>query len=419
MIKKTRDLSGKNRKFHNPCISAKFEIQPDRLFRKYEKNKHMNTSASVSMENTSTEGIEWRQLWSLAALYASIVIGWIAYHNYQPKLLVQFHFTDFTFLLMVVQGIILVITPPIAGRMGDRFRFQQGSRIPVISTGISFAAMIFMAVAFTLLGSPGEVFKWVLPLLIVCWLIAMSIFTSPALSTLELFVPVDKLPRAMAILTIVANLLYSLEPVIIDLIDYLGAPITFMVGGIAVFVSGLALKRSSFSLFTIGIAQERPKTEMKLDTQKSSYGFIFFLGTALGLSTTVLFNYFPDILQADLGAFSGGLAGKWILVSVLIFSTLIILPVSNWVNKKGVEKSFWISVAVNMVSLAGVVLFHVPAIAVGMILLFTLSFTSLSVSSLPLAIERANYYEKVYCVGIFFSGVAFPDGIVEAIQAYS
>ncbi len=379
----------------------------------------MNTSATVSMENAPSEGIEWKQLWSLAALYASIVIGWIAYHNYQPKLLVQFHFTDFTFLLMVVQGIILVITPLVAGRMGDRFRFQQGSRIPVISTGISFAAMIFMAVAFTLLGSPGEIFKWILPLLIVCWLIAMSIFTSPALSTLELFVPVDKLPRAMAILTIVANLLYSLEPVIIDLIDYLGAPITFMIGGIAVFVSGLLLKRSSFSLFTIGIAQERPKTEMKLDTQKSSYWFIFFLGTALGLSTTVLFNYFPTILQSNLGAFSGGLQGKWVLVLILMLSTFIILPVSNWVNKVGVEKTFWISTMVNMVSMAGVLWLPVPIVVLLLLLIFTLSFTSMSVSSLPLAIARANYYEKVFCVGIFFSGVAFPDGIVEAIQAYS
>jgi len=376
----------------------------------------MNTNATVSIENSATSGIEWRQLWSLAALYASIVIGWIAYHNYQPKLLVKFHFTDFTFLLMAIQGVILVLTPPIAGRMGDRFRFQQGTRIPVISTGISFAAMIFMAVAFTLLGNPGEVFKWILPLLIIFWLIAMSIFTSPALSTLELFTPVDKLPRAMAILTIVANLLYSLEPVIIDLIDYLGAPITFMIGGIAVFVSGLALKKNSISLFNNN--QGKPKTEMKLDTRKSSYGYIFFLGTALGLSTTVLFNYFPDILQHNLGAFAFGLQGKWILVLVLILSTIVILPVSDWVNKKGIEKSFWLSVTINMVSMAGVLLFNIPVIALVMVIVFTLSFTSLSVSSLPLAIARANYYEKVFCVGIFFSGVAFPDGIVEAIQAY-
>src|SRR5688572_16249349 len=121
--------------------------------------------------------IQWKQLWSLAALYASIIIGWIAYQNYQPKLLVQFQFTDFAFFLAVSQAIILVITPPVAGLLGDRFRFEKGHRIPVISSGISFAAMVFMAVAFTLFTSPGEDFRWIIPVLIVLWLVAMSIFT--------------------------------------------------------------------------------------------------------------------------------------------------------------------------------------------------------------------------------------------------
>jgi len=49
--------------------------------------------------------------------------------------------------------------------------------------------------------------------------------------------------------------------------------------------------------------------------------------------------------------------------------------------------------------------------------IFTLAFTALSVSSLPLAISRSNYYEKVFCVGIFFSGVAIPNGIVEISKA--
>jgi hypothetical protein len=30
--------------------------------------------------------------------------------------------------------------------------------------------------------------------------------------------------------------------------------------------------------------------------------------------------------------------------------------------------------------------------------------------------ERSNYYEKVLCVGIFFSGVALPDGVLEVME---
>jgi len=368
----------------------------------------------ATAESFKSDQIEWKQLWSLAALYGSIVIGWIAYHNYQPKLLVQFNFTQYTFLLIIVQGIILFITPPIAGKIGDRFRFRQGHRIPIISSGISFAAMIFMALAFTLLGNPGETLRWILPLLIVLWLVAMSIFTSPALSTLELFTPIDKLPRAMAILTIVANLIYSLEPVIVDLIDYLGAPVTFIIGGIAVFVSGYALKRNSLTLFNSN--SSRALTDFRFDTQRSDYSYILFLGVALGLSTTLLFNYFPDMLEKNLTSLMD-LEGKWLLVIVLVLTALFSLPASNIINQYGTQKSFWYSCAINGAAILIIFFTGSAYLTVPAILIFTLSFTSLSISALPLAIERANYFEKVFCVGIFFSGVALPDSIVESMQA--
>ncbi|MBK7652009.1 MAG: hypothetical protein IPJ20_16580 [Flammeovirgaceae bacterium] len=372
------------------------------------------TNTPISAETFETDKIEWKQLWSLAALYGSIVIGWIAYHNYQPKLLVQFNYTQYTFWLIIVQGIILFLTPPIAGKIGDRFRFKAGHRIPIISSGISFAAMVFMAVAFTLLSNPGEVIRWILPLLIVLWLIAMSIFTSPALSTLELFTPIDKLPRAMAVLTIVANLVYSLEPVIVDLIDYLGAPSTFMIGGAAVFVSGYALKKNSLSLFTNN--PSRPRADFKFDTTRTNYSYIFLLGVGVGIPTTLMFNYFPDLLEKSLSAFIS-MEGKWLLVIILFFSAVISLPASNYVIKTGTAKSFWWSFIVTSVSVVLVFISGSALLTILVMVVFTVSFTVLSISSLPLAIERANYFEKVFCVGIFFSGMAFPDGIVEVIQA--
>jgi len=369
----------------------------------------------ASLENNNSESIQWKQLWSLAALYASIVIGWIAYHNYQPKLLVKFNFTDFTFLLTLVQAVILVVTPLIAGRLGDRYRFQQGHRLPIISTGISFAAMVFMAVAFTLLGNPGEVFKWMLPVLIVLWLVAMSIFTSPALSTLELFTPIDKLPSAMAILTIVGNLVYALEPIIVDIIDYIGAPLTFIAGGTVVFISGYALKKNSMGLFEKNASG--PSAAIVLDTQRSQYGFIFFMGIALGFATTVLFQFFPEVMHTALGSYFN-VEGKWMIVGILVISALFSLPASKLVDKFGMQEVFWGSLALIGISMSGVIFLSDGWIVLIMAFLFSLTFTTLSVSSLPLAIKNANYYEKVFCVGIFFSGVEFPEGIIETILSY-
>jgi MFS family permease len=372
---------------------------------------------SIPKTEVATD-IRWKQLWSLVALYESIIIGWIAYQNYQPKLLVQFQFTDFTFFLAVSQAIILVLTPPVAGLLGDRYRFEKGHRIPVISSGISFAAMVFMAVAFTLFTNPGEIFKWILPVLIIFWLISMSIFTSPALSTVELFTPVDRLPKAMALLTIVANLIYAIEPVIVDIIDYLGAPLTFMAGGVVTLASGYAMKKNSLGLFKQTGNKEAGAEPGNKAVVKSAYGFIFFLGVVLGISTTVMFNLFPDVLAEKLASFSNHTDGKILLVGMLVFSALISWPVSSFVNRYSLHQMFWGSCVLMALSTAAIFLLQPAWIVAVIVMVFTVTFTSLSVSSLPLALSRSGYYEKVFCVGMFFSGVALPEGIFESVQAF-
>ncbi|HET7178537.1 MAG TPA: hypothetical protein VFI14_02380, partial [Chryseosolibacter sp.] len=41
-------------------------------------------TVSTAAPREAEMSIQWKQLWSLAALYGSIIIGWIAYENYQP-----------------------------------------------------------------------------------------------------------------------------------------------------------------------------------------------------------------------------------------------------------------------------------------------------------------------------------------------
>jgi MFS family permease len=367
-------------------------------------------------EVSQSNDIQWKQLWSLAALYASIIIGWIAYRDYQPKLLQQFGFTEYAFFLAFSQAIILVLTPPIAGIMGDRFRFEKGHRLPVISSGISFAAMIFMAVAFTLFTNPGETLKWILPVLIVFWLIGMSIFTSPALSTVELFTPVDKLPKAMALLTIVANLILAIEPVVVDIIDYLGAPITFIVGGAATLASGYAMRKNSLGLFKQNGNKETTPAGEKTHTKKSAYAFIFFLGLILGTATMVLFQLFPQELTNKLSSLHL-MDGKNWLVAMLFFSAIISWPISNMVNRYSFDQVFWLSAVLIALSTVGIFLLPSALMVIVLMVIFAVAFTSLSVSSLPFALNHSGYYEKVFCVGIFFSGVAMPEGIWESLQS--
>ena len=382
-------------------------LNPSNLSASYVSKTEIIMNVALTLE-ARTDSIQWRQLWSLAALYGSIVIGWIAYQNYQPKLLEKFHFTEFTLFLAIAQGLILIVTPPVAGKIGDRFRVKQGHRLPIITLGISFAAMVFMAVAFTLFTNPGEIFRWILPVLIIFWLIAMSIFTSPALSTIELFTPIERMPKAMALLTIVGNLLYALEPVIVDIIDFLGAPLTFVTGGLVVFLAGYLLRENSLSLFK----QKRDFVKARVeDTGERQWSFIFMMGIGMGLATSVMFNLFPPVYNSLLGV-----DGKWMLVMILVLSAALSMPLSNVVNRLGLRRSFFRGMVVVLMSMAAIFMAGSAWLLILLTIIFTVVYTILSVSTLPLAIQLARGDEKVFCVGIFFSGVALPDAVIQILM---
>jgi MFS family permease len=361
------------------------------------------------MENVKR--INWPQLASLAGLYSSVIIGWIAYYNYQPKLLETFGFVHFTFFLIVAQGIILIVTPPIAGKIGDRFREKSGHRLPVITAGISFAAMVFMAVAFTLIANPGEILKWLLPFLIILWLFSMSIFTSPAISTIELFAPSDKLPTAMAIITMTSGLIYALEPIIVDLIDFLGAPLTFVVGGLAVLVSGYFLRKTSIKTddkITIVVPQKEEKEVEKVD-----FPFVIGLGVALGMASTVMFNQFPDRFEAVL--VSGGFTGDHVVSILLAISAVVSIPASRLVEKYSAGISAQVGIVGVFVAMFAVLLIDNSVLMLGATLLFALCYTLVSVSTLPLALSKVDYKRKVFGVGLFFAGFELPNSILEAV----
>jgi len=95
--------------------------------------------------------INWKQIFSLGALNAAVVISWIAYHNYQPKLLEKFELTGLGTFLNVAQAIVLVFIPPLAGMVGDYFIRKNGNHFIVFMIGISVTAMVFMAVALPFL----------------------------------------------------------------------------------------------------------------------------------------------------------------------------------------------------------------------------------------------------------------------------
>lgn len=362
------------------------------------------TGFDDSVTAPTLDKILWKQLGSLALLYASVIIGWIAYFNYQPILLDTYQFNHLTLFLYVVQGIILVVAPLIAGRLGDKYRDRMGKRLPIISAGVSLAAMIFMATAITLFSEPGPIFRWILPVLITVWLFSMALFTSPAISTIEMFVPVKRLPTAMAVLTVVYGLLYALEPVIEDVINFIGAAPTFVVGGVAVFFSGLLLRKYSTPLV------DRPK---KVELGKSDYTYAAALGVALGLSTTILFNLFPKwFVEKQFHLF--GISDDALVSVILGMVALFTIPMSKFTEGRSILFSILMSILAVTVLTFGIYFATDPSQLTLLVILFAAFYSLMSVSFLPVALSVVKDRNKVFGVGVFFAGFEFPNGLLEA-----
>ena len=361
------------------------------------------------MENTQTQNIQWKQMASLIALYASVIIGWIAYHRYQPALLETFGLTKYGYFLVWAQALILIITPPIAGYLGDKYRARLGNRLRIITLGVSFAAMIFMTVAFTLIINPPEEFVYyALPVLVILWLFAMSLFTSPAISMVELFSPSKSLPITVAALTITSDLLYSLEPVIVEIIDYLGGALTFATGGIIVSLSGYFLNKYSTTTFD-GLKEKRP------DDKKPDFNAtkVLIIGAALGVVSGTVIEIFPEYLDRLNGL--TGISGKWLVSVLLAITAIFSLPASKFVQDKNLNTQMTLFWVLTMLSLGGVFLIDNQIVMVVLLVIFAIFYAFLNVCSLPLALRNTSIQHKVLGVGVFFCGFEIPNGIIDIL----
>lgn len=353
----------------------------------------------------TTPRIFWTQVASLMALDLAVIISWMAYHQYQPGLVDLFGFTPYMLQLAVMQGIILLVTPPIAGIIADRLRQRRGVRLPVVNLGINFVAMVFMAVAFTVFMKPSGWIVNAFPVMIALWLIAMNIFHSPAISTLELFVPAQKLPQVMAIFAVIADLSQAIEPSAADLIEYLTAPVVFATGGVLVAATGWWFMRT-VKKFELNPAGDRP---VETGPAKSQFAVVAAAGMLLGMAMTVMFTVFPVWAEVKLDWLrENGISGN-AFVSILAAAAAVMAVVfGNLAERTGIVKMMLAGVLL-CGAFAGGAWYGNAMLTTICFFSYALAVSMISVCALPIALGHLTAQQKVFGVGIFFSAVQLAD----------
>ncbi|TAH27467.1 MAG: hypothetical protein EAZ07_00915 [Cytophagales bacterium] len=350
-------------------------------------------------------GIQWSQIASLAALNAAVVFSWIAYNNYQPKILEKFQLQELTIFLAFAQTLVMVLIPPLAGLLGDYMIKKNSNRFLIFTIGISITAMVFMAVAFTVSGHLFESWKSMLPILILIWLISMNIFISPANSMIELFAPTKQLPIVMGVLVMVTEIVAALEPSIIVLIDTLGPTSTFVGGGILIAVTGYSFKKSTNNII-------HRNADDSNNNSKNNFGKIILVGLLLGAITGIIMNIFPTLLEQkliDIKIISKN--APYLVSLLLIIAAILALPFSKWVEQNGTPKGIIIGL-LGAIALTILIFMTSGWICLVACLGLAAFYSLASVSAFPYALQNLNVKDVAYGTGIFIGSTELIDQLI-------
>jgi MFS family permease len=362
---------------------------------------------ALAQEAKTEAKTNWSQVYSLLGLNAAIVISWIAYHNFQPKVLELFHFTELSFFLVVAQALILVFIPPVAGIVGDYMIKTNGNRFVVLTVGISVTAMVFMLVAFTVGTATTINLTAALPVMIVIWLISMNVFHSPANSMLEMFAPARELPSAMALIVLTTEMLNALEPVVITFVNWIGPIATFALGGVLLLVTGYFFRSTTRETKLV-----RDYDAVKV--KESKYLNVLMAGLLLGIVTAVIKDYTPLWFAA---LSSAPVMSQSLVVSfILVVSALGAWPLSKVVEKHGTARSLRYGLIATFLSLG--VLYIIPGSYAFLFvcILVGVSYSFAAVAAFPYALQNLCHNHTTLGAGMFFGSIELADGVINILQ---
>lgn len=357
--------------------------------------------------NTRRE-ILWRQVWGLAALLAAIVFSWIAYGFYQPKILRELEFVNLASWLGIVQGLLAAVIEPLIGELSDRIQQRLGSRLPMISVGVVLAGLIFAAVSLLVEYNLPLGIRWILPVLMTAWVIAIIMFRGPAIALLTQFAPTSELPQANAILTFVFGLVGAIGLMGNTLLYSMGASITFLLGAIAlvlgVFILHLFTPKHFIHAVTLNQSANTTPTVLLI--------LIFIIGLATGCEINLLLSIFPQQLQTQLP----GLKAEFIASEILLVSAIASVPLGEWTTELGTNKSMLLGLGA-MTGLMGLTLLNDNnVIAIGLILGFGVSFSLVFISMISLVLAKIPANRAGLGTGLYFGGSACGIAIVSALM---
>jgi Na+/melibiose symporter-like transporter len=359
----------------------------------------------------------WLQVWGLAAVQGAIALTWVIYNLYLLKLLTDFGFPKTLATgLLIIENILAAIMEPLMGGLSDQAQRWVGTRFPFISVGVVLASALFISIpAFLVFGSPTATIRWVLPVLIVAWAMAMTVFRSPALSLLGRYAFGTNLPQAASILTLVGGLAGAMGPLANQFILSLGPIVTFSIGSFTLLLAAVALRSVNPNS---SVQQEMPESSPSPHSFSSwrqisipGLALVFGAGVGVALGFRLMMQSFPQILDSQVPGANKGL----ILGGIFIALAVTAIPAGKLASRLGNRQAM----AYGLVAMAGfmglMVFTRNGAIASGVAIALGATFSLVSNGTIPFALSMVPPDKAGLGTGIYFSGGAVASSVFGAL----
>jgi MFS family permease len=356
--------------------------------------------------------ILWRQVWGLAGLVAAIIFSWMIYSFYQPKILQKLEFVELAGWLGIIQGLLATVIEPFVGRFSDRIQQRLGNRLPMISVGVTLAGLIFVIISLLVQQNLHGGIRWLVPVLMSVWVIAMIMFRGPAIALLTQFAPVAELPQANAVLVFVFGIIAAIDPLLRKFLDNLGESMNFLLGAITL-VMGAYILRSLTPIHTwkpYSLNEDVPANAPTL-----LLILIFVVGLGTGLEVNLLMSIFPQELQAQFP----GVRLEIITSGIFLVCAIASVVLGEWTAQIGANKALLLGLGA-ITGLMGMALLNdIDAFVVGYIVAFGISLSLIFVSMIPFCLSKVPYHQAGLAIGLYFGGGAGANALVSILVKQS
>jgi hypothetical protein len=340
--------------------------------------------------------VRWRSVGGLSAILMATTLSWMAYGLFQPQILREMGFVRLAPWLGIFQGLLGAGIEPMVGGWSDRIQRRYGSRLPLITSGVVLAGLIFAILAILLQGQIPLPLRWIVPVLMSLWVVATIIFRGPVIALLRQAAPFEALPVANIALTAGFGIVGALEPLLNSAFHNIGTSATFLLGAIALTIGATALYASAPPAVLFALI---PATRTAIAPQRQAA--IFGLGCGVGLEMNLLLRLFPP----GLAIHNAGLAPNWIAAIILFISALVAAPLGLLAAHRSVKFALLAGLGGILVCM-GVLPLPLGGLgAWGAIALAGISFGLVFESQIPLALGLVPADRAGLGTGLYFGGI--------------